>query len=307
MTRPRVLVVGSFSCDTMVRVEHLPREGETSRARTLARLPGGKGNNQAVAMARLGARVSMVGAVGDDDEGRMILAALQEEDVDVRHVRVTDGSTGIALVMVDDAADNTIIIHGGANDTVTCEQVDEALAEARATGVRYDAVVLQHELDLDVVAHTISRAVEVSDLLVLNAAPAARVAQETLALVDVLVVNEHEARVVAGEDDPKGSPWDPVTAVARLRERVGGLAVITLGSAGGVLAGEQESTWSVPPGVEAVDTTGAGDAFVGALVDGLIRGMAAGDAAQRAAAAAALAVQAHGAQSALPRADALDC
>ncbi len=273
---PRVLVVGSINVDVVVSVARLPSPGETLHGRSVAHLPGGKGANQAVALARLGLDVALVGAVGPQTS----LADLTAEGVDVSAVARVDAPTGLALITVEDAGENTIVVVAGAN----------ALVQA-PTSVDADAVVLQLEIPLPVVSASVRSAREVGALVVLNAAPAAAVPAEVLRDVDVLVVNATEALLMSGAADP-------VAAAVVLRPRVRQGVLVTLGAAGCVVVGDGGAV-SVPGVVaQAVDAVGAGDAFVGALTWGLLEGLTLPEAAAVGCRAGALAVSARGARSA---------
>ena len=259
-------VVGSLNVDVVVRAPALPRPGETLLGTSVTRLPGGKGANQAVALAGLGVDVALVGAVGDDADGALCLASLP--GVDVSGVRRVAVPTGLALIQVDDAGENTIVVVPGAN----------ALAEAPAV---VGDLLAQLEVPLDVVAESVRRA---TGLVVLNAAPAAALPVELLAQVDVLVVNESEAALL---------PADP-----EVRQGV----VVTLGARGAVVTSADGTRTTVPsPVVAAVDTVGAGDAFVGALVAALLEGRDLVEAARHGCAAGAIAVTRPGARSAPTR------
>ena len=259
-------VVGSLNVDVVVRVPALPRPGETLLGTSVARLPGGKGANQAAALAALGVPAAMVGAVGHDADGALCLASLP--GVDVSGVRRVAAPTGLALIQVDDAGENTIVVVPGAN----------ALTEAPAV---VGDLLVQLEVPLDVVAESVRRA---TGLVVLNAAPAAALPSDLLAQVDVLVVNEGEAALL---------PADPP-----VRRGV----VTTLGARGAVVTGADGSRAAVPaPAVAALDTVGAGDAFVGALVAALLDGHDLVEAARHGCAAGAIAVTRPGARSAPTR------
>ncbi len=270
-----VTVVGSINVDVVVRTAALPAPGETVLGSTVQRLPGGKGANQAVALARLGVPVSLVGAVGDDAEGRLSLGAL--DGVDVTRVDQVDAPTGLALITVDDTGENTIVVVPGANAHV----VPPASA---------DALVVQLELPLPTVAAAISAA---TGLVVLNAAPAMPLPAGLLRGVDVLVVNEHEALTVAGTTTVDA-------AIDLLLGQVRRAVVVTLGAAGCLAAdaaGRHEMPSPAVDAVDAVDAVGAGDAFVGALTWALLDGRSLPDAARIACVAGSIAVTRPGARS----------
>ncbi|MBB2986667.1 ribokinase [Terracoccus luteus] len=286
-----VVVVGSINVDVSVTVDALPRPGETLMAGSVRRSGGGKGANQAVAAARAGgARTLMVGCVGDDGDGADMRRSLTASGVDVRAVTTSrDEPTGTALITVDAAAENTIVVAAGANGVV---RVDDVAREALAGA---DVVLAQLEIPQAVVLEA-ARARREGALLLLNAAPWAPLLPELLAEVDVLVVNEHEARGLTGHDDVD-------EAVETLLADVPAV-LVTLGAAGSRLQRRGEDAVTVTtPRVTAVDTTGAGDTFCGVLGAALAAGEPERTALQRASAAASIAVERRGAQDAVPTAD----
>jgi ribokinase len=278
-----IALVGSINLDVVVGVERHPAPGETVIGGDRQELPGGKGANQAVAAARLGAVVGFVGRVGADDAGRRLRDGLAAEGVDVAHVRVDpDAPTGMALIAVDGAGENTIVVSPGANARVSGSDVEAArdlLAGAAVT-------LLQHEVPDDAVTAAIAAA---GGTVVLNPAPARPLAGP----VDVLVPNRGELEALAGR------AGDPV-ALAR---GLGGAraVVVTLGAAGAVVVGRDREERIEAPRVQAVDTTGAGDAFCGALAQALDDGASLVEAARWAVRLAAVSVTRPGAQGGLPR------
>jgi ribokinase len=279
-----IALVGSINLDIVVGVDRHPAPGETVLGDDRQELPGGKGANQAVAAARLGAEVAFVGRVGDDDAGRRLRDGLAAEGVDVTHVRVdADAPTGIALIAVDRAGENTIVVSSGANARVSAADVEAArdvLANAAVT-------LVQHEVPEDAVAAAIAAA---GGTVVLNPAPA----RPIVAPVDVLVPNRGELEALAGHTG------DPVE-LARTLEAARAV-VVTLGSEGAAVI-EGDRVERIPaPQVDAVDTTGAGDAFCGALAQALDAGADLVEAARWAVRAAAASVTKPGAQGGLPRA-----
>jgi ribokinase len=274
---PRITVVGSINLDLVAFCERLPRPGETVTDAELERVPGGKGANQAVAAARLGADVRFVGCVGDDEHGRLARAGLEDAGVDLGGLRVADDEpTGLALILVDRAGENQIVVAPGANRRLAPEDVDAAGA---------DAVLCQLEIPIETVGRTAERA---DGMFCLNAAPARVVPSETLALCDLIVANSFEL------DTLGSSP-------------LGGLFALTLGAEGALLlSGGEEVARATPPAVTAVDGTAAGDAFCACLVVSLLEGRAHEEALRRACAAGAIAASRPGAQPSLPTAGELD-
>ncbi len=259
-----VLVVGSVNVDVVVRVPRFPEVGETLFGRDVLRLAGGKGANQAVALARLGLSVSLAGAVGRDADGDLSLAALGSEGIDVTAVARADAATGMALITVDDAGENTIVVVPGANADVRAP----SRIEARA-------VVVQLEVPLPVVVSAVATARSAGALVVLNAAPAQPLPAELLRDVDVLVVNAGEAAALSGRAagivEPSG-PAEAGAAAQALRPLVRRGVVVTLGADGALVCGDDLVHVPGLPAV-AVDTVGAGDAFVGALTWALLDGL----------------------------------
>lgn len=245
-----VVVVGSANMDLVVTAPLLPRPGETVLGGDFVALPGGKGANQAIAVARAGGESHLVGAVGRDAFGERLRENLIAQRVGVSRLRSVDGPSGVALIAVDSHGENLIVVAPGANATLS--RLDsEDLALIRAA----DVVMCQLETPLSAVVE----AAAAGRLVVLNAAPAATLPPELLAAVDLLVVNEAEAAAVVGRDGtPDELAGDLIELVAR--------AVITLGAAGAFYADRAGERLTVPaPHVSAVDSTGAGDAFTGAL------------------------------------------
>jgi ribokinase len=264
---PRIAVVGSANVDLVAHCERLPRPGETVTGVDFARMPGGKGANQALAAARLGARTRFVGRVGVDD---LVLRALTREGVDTSGVVRDEGETGVALILVDASGENMIVVAPGANARLASENVD--VGEA-------DAVLCQLEVPDDAVRAAAAQA----KFFCLNAAPA-RAGLELEP--DLLVVNRYEYEVVGDR---------------------GKLVALTLGAEGAVLleAGRVVAR-AAPPEVQAIDGTGAGDAFCAALVISLLEGRERDPSLHRACAAGALAASRAGAQASLPTAGELD-
>lgn len=286
-----IVVVGSINADLVLRVPRRPGPGETLLGHEAVALPGGKGANQAVAAARLGAAVAMVGAVGRDPNAEVALSGLREAGVDLAQVRTVDGATGLAVVTLSDDSENSIIVIPGANATVTPAVVEAAEHLIGAARI----CVLQAEIPLP----SVTRAAEIARAhgtrVLLNVAPATTLPTGTLRLADPLVVNEHEAAILLGHR--LGTPED---AARELAGRGVPSVVVTLGAAG--LTGYEAGTsWSAPArSVTARDTTGAGDAFVGALAAELAADSSLQDAAATATRVAAASVLHLGTQPSYP-------
>lgn len=288
----RVCVVGSLNVDLVVKVPRLPAVGETVTGGVFATFPGGKGANQAVAAARLGARAFMVGRVGEDDFGRRARAALEREGVDVAFVRSDpEAATGVALIGVDPQGRNLILVAPGANARVSPDDVERAGEVIRSASL----LLLQLEIPMETVRRAAEIAHEAGVRVVLDPAPAAPLPEALYPLVDVINPNEIEARALTGL--PVGSVEEAVRAAEVLQGRGARAAVVKLGEHGAVYA-SAEARGHVPAfDVPAQDTTAAGDAFAAALGVGLAEGKPLVDAVRFANAAAALKVTRMGAQS----------
>lgn len=291
----RVLIVGSTNTDLVCHAPRLPRTGETLRGTGFATYPGGKGANQAVAAARAGATVRFVGAVGSDPYGEDRIGELAAEGIDIGSVRVVAGVvSGIALIVVDETGDNSIIIVAGANATVSADDARAAIAERR-----HDLLSLTLEIPFNTVASAVAANLGRTPT-VLNAAPFDSRVAELLPSIDVLVVNEGEAGAISGGSVTPQNAGVVASELVRSGPRA---VVITLGADGAVVATESDVRSVAAPRVAVLDTTGAGDAFCGALCARLSEGAALIDAVRFGVAAGSLAVGVVGAQPAQPRAD----
>lgn len=293
----RVLCVGSVSVDDVLRCVAIPRPGETVLARDSHLGFGGKGANQAAAAARFGAPTVMVGAVGDDPDGAAAREDLVGAGVDTAHVRVVEGvRTGRAVVLLDDGGENAIVVVGGANAALTAGDVDSALDAVRLSAD--DVVLVGAEIRPECVEAAARSATAAGAWLVHNLAPARELVPAVSGARAVLVVNELEAVQVAGVDT-LDEAWDVLVNQV-------GHVVVTKGSAGAELRSAAADRVEVPPTtVEAVDTTGAGDAFCGAFAAVLATGDTLEDALRLAVAAGGVAVTGLGARGALARRDEL--
>lgn len=291
---PQIAVVGSLNLDSTIKVPRLPRPGETVLGEGHFTDTGGKGANQAVAAARLGRSVAMVGMVGDDEAGRRLLASLIADGVDVDSVAVTDEvGSGIAVITVDQDGENQIVVDPAANGRFIPPRLDRV----RRTVAAADVVLLQLEIPIETVAAAV---VAATGTVVLNPAPAAELDPALLADVDVLVPNATELATLSGTKIPD-SPKSAIRAAERLKGP--GAVVVTLGSAGAVVVAEGEYLHVPAPAVDAVDPTAAGDAFCGGLADALVRGESLSDAVQWAVQCGSVATTRWGAQASLPRRD----
>ncbi len=295
-----VLVIGSLNADLVMRAPRLPHPGETVGGARFSVVPGGKGANQAVAAARAGAPVTMIGRVGDDDFGRLARAELIAAGVNVDYVQYSGKPTGTAQIVIDSAGRNTIVVAPGANSTLTRADVEGAANAWKTAGL----VVLQLEIPLSTVVAAARQASARGVPLLLNAAPAMPLPNELVTLVDWLLVNETEAEALA--DRRLRSVADAVEVAAMLRRRSDQRVVITLGAAGAILVGEGERRHAPALEVDVVDTTAAGDAFAGALAAAVLRQRPAEEALRRAVAAGSLACTRVGAIPSLPTAAEID-
>jgi len=291
-----IVVVGSLNMDLVVRAPRHPQPGETILGGDFRTFPGGKGANQAVAAARLGAAVQMIGRVGADAFGDALLQTLAQDGVDTRHVqRDQEAPTGVALITLNAAGQNAIVVAPEANARVTPQDVVAAAAAFAGAAV----LLLQLECPLPAVAQAIELAKQHGAQVVLNPAPAQPLDAALLAQVDYLLPNQNELALLTGLDDLR-------PAVRRLQAVGVRRIVMTLGEEG-VLVVEGDSEVHIPAhGVTVVDTTAAGDAFAGAFAVALLEGHATYQAAAWGNAAGALAVTRAGAQPSLPRRDELE-
>ena len=291
----RVTVVGSLNMDLVVKARRLPRAGETVSGGTFAIFPGGKGANQAVAAARLGGRVAMVGRVGADPFGRQMVDALTRDRIDVSHVRTDPASaTGVAFIGVDVEGQNIIMVAPGANARLTVADVDEAqdvIAGARV-------LLLQLEVPIEAVVRAAALARTGGAIVCLDPAPATPLPAALYASVDVMTPNEVEAHLLTGVE--VHSPADAERAAAVLRDRGPGVAVVKMGDRGAFYLGPDGGGHVPALPVNAVDTTAAGDAFAAALGVALGEGEAVADAVAFATRVAGIKVTRMGAQLGMP-------
>jgi len=264
MAIPEITVVGSANLDLVVDVAHVPLVGETVLGGDLRRIAGGKGANQAVAAARLGRNVAMVGRVGDDEGGEILRRALDTDGIDTSSLTTTlDTPNGVALISVDADGDNAIVVSPGANARLDASDI------ADAGDLVTKAAVLLLQLETPVAAVT-AAAVAAEGLVILNPAPAPDepLPDELLHAVDILVPNQTELATMTGHD----GAVDGVTAIELARRLPADAVVVTLGAEGALVVTDELSEHVPAPSVNAVDTTAAGDSFCGAMADALVRG-----------------------------------
>ena len=291
----KVCVVGSLNMDLVVKGPRLPRVGETVSGGTFATFPGGKGANQAVAAARLGAQVAMVGKVGQDAFGRQLVDGLRREGIDAAHVRVVPGeATGVAFIGVDGEGRNMIMVASGANLRVGSGDVEDA----RDTIAGARVLLLQLEVAIEVVRHAAAIAKAAGALVCLDPAPAVPLPDALYADVDVIDPNEVEAQILTGIEIRTIA--DAERAAAALRDRGPRVAVVKMGDRGAFYAGPEGRGHVPAAAVRAVDTTAAGDAFAAALGVRFGEGGDVADAVSFATRVAGIKVTRMGAQNAMP-------
>ncbi|HSH90963.1 MAG TPA: ribokinase [Ramlibacter sp.] len=285
---PGIIVFGSLNMDLMVRVQRAPRGGETLRGLGFLANPGGKGANQAVACARQGASVAMVGCVGKDAFGETLRDALASDGIDVTQVCAVGENTGVAIVMVDDEGENRITLVPGANE----------LLKADGEALDGQFLLLQCEVPMPevVLAAKIMRAKGAT--VVLNPAPVCQLPDDLWSLVDIMVMNEIEAAELANL--PVTDPASAAVAAASIRCRGPSTAIVTLGSQGVVVSDEAGSRHFAAIAVKTVDTTAAGDTFIGAMCAARVAGHSTDAAVMQGIQAATLCVTRPGAQASIP-------
>jgi ribokinase len=290
-----IVVVGSLNMDLVMRTPRVPVGGETLSGHGFSTLPGGKGANQAVACARLGAQVSMVGQVGDDGFGKTLRDGLVADGIDVSGVKQTSAvGTGVAMILVEDIGQNRILLAAGANGALTAADIDAQSAVIEGGAM----LVIQLEVPLHVVRHAIRTAHAAGVPVLLNPGPAAPLPDEIWSQVDILVPNETEASLLSGI-----AVSDAASAYAAARVfRQRGIAwvLVTLGEQGVAVVDDGGERHFPARVVNAVDTTAAGDTFIGGLCAGLVEGMSLDAAVSLAQRASALCVTRHGAQPSIP-------
>lgn len=300
--KPRLVVVGSLNMDLVVPSPRIPRPGETILgAGDLKMIPGGKGANQAYGAARLGADVSMVGRVGDDSFGERLIQNLNQANVDTQHIiHDSDAATGIALIVVDESGQNSIVVSSGANGQLSPEDVNRGENAIRAANI----LLLQLEVPLDAVLQGAKLAKHHGVATILNPAPAQPLPGELLAMIDYLIPNESETAILSGHE----TNTDEEIKQAAAALRVSGIktTIMTMGSRGALLITETEFCHFPAFPIDPVDTTAAGDAFVASFAVAMAEGKSIHEAIRFGNAAGALACTQFGAQPSLPDRRALE-
>ncbi|WP_436301758.1 ribokinase [Variovorax paradoxus] len=296
---PRIVVLGSLNMDIVLRVPHAPAAGETLLGHSIAHIPGGKGANQAVSCAREGGRVGMIGCVGNDAHGQALRDALGRDGIDTAALRTSPGEpTGTALILVEDGGQNRIVMIPGANAQA---EIDAPALRQQLQGAAF--LVTQFEIPMDQVARAISVAHEAGCKVLLNPSPVQPIAEPLWPRIDTLVVNEIEAEALCGQ--AADSPREAALAGQALRAKGIARVVVTLGARGAVAIDADGARHHPAPQVQAVDTTAAGDTFLGALAVALGEGQSFDEAVRLGIRAAALCIQQPGAQPSIPQRDAV--
>lgn len=289
-----ICVIGSLNMDLVVNVDTMPKPGQTIIGSNFKEVPGGKGANQAVAMARLNGNVSMIGKVGEDGFGQTLINSLKNDKVDTTYIQTSKGATGVALITVDKNAQNSIVVSSGANFEVKEDDIDNNIEAIKNS----DIVVLQLETPLNTIKYALNKAKELNKYTILNPAPAVKLDDEIIKNVDLLTPNETELEIISGvsieteEDIQKAAQIMIEKGVKEL--------IVTLGSKGSLYINKEKSMFKKAYKVEAVDTTAAGDSYTGALAVALSQDKNIEDAMDFASKVGALSVLKEGAQSSLP-------
>ena len=289
-----ICVIGSLNMDLVVNVDTMPKPGQTIIGSNFKEVPGGKGANQAVAMARLNGNVSMIGKVGEDGFGQTLINSLKNDKVDTTYIQTSKGATGVALIPVDKNAQNSIVVSPGANFEVKEDDIDNNIEAIKNS----DIVVLQLETPLNTIKYALNKAKELNKYTILNPAPAVKLDDEIIKNVDLLTPNETELEIISGvsieteEDIQKAAQIMIEKGVKEL--------IVTLGSKGSLYINKEKSMFKKAYKVEAVDTTAAGDSYTGALAVALSQDKNIEDAMDFASKVGALSVLKEGAQSSLP-------
>jgi ribokinase len=286
-----VLVIGSLNTDLVVRAPHFPQPGETISGGDLQIIPGGKGANQAVAAARQGTSVAMLGRVGKDSFGPFLLDSLKSNSVDTTHVLADASATGTAIIVVDANGQNSIVLSAGANGKVSTKDIDALDIEAKI-------LLLQLEIPLETVIHAAQWGKQKGMIVILNPAPARELPDQLIANVDYILPNETELNLLTGVSVTDAASAEQAARI--LITRGARNVLVTLGAKGALLISSKQVIQVDAYKVDVVDTTAAGDAFIGGFASALLRGVEIGEAVKYANACGALAATKFGAQPSLP-------
>ena len=290
----KILVIGSLNMDLVTMSERHPKLGETIIGKSFFQIPGGKGGNQAVAIAKLGGDVTMFGCVGKDSHGDRLTEELKKNNVNIEYIKKSEQNTGIATIVVDDNANNTIIVVPGANFEITVDDIDKNIELIKNT----DMVLLQLEIPVDVVEYILKKSKEYNKITVLNPAPAEKLSVDIIKNVDYLVPNETELELLSGM--PANSQEEILVATKKLMDMGIKNLIVTMGKNGSIFVGEDKVVKVGIHRVKAVDPTAAGDSFIGGVLRMLAEGKEIEEAMEFGARVGAITVTKEGAQSSLP-------
>ena len=290
----KICVIGSLNMDLVVKVHTMPKGGQTLIGQNFKEVPGGKGANQAVAMARLNGNVSMIGKVGNDGFGQTLINALKNDNVNTDYIKVEEGPSGVALITVDKNAENCIVVAPGANFKLTKDDIDKNIEAI----INSDIVVVQLETPIDTVKYALKKAKELGKYTILNPAPAVKLEDELIQNIDLLTPNETELEIISGVEVK--CEEDIQKAAQKMIEKGVKELIVTLGSKGSLYINKEKTIFKDVYKVQAVDTTAAGDSYTGALAVAFANGKDVEQAMDFASKVGALSVMKEGAQSSLP-------
>jgi ribokinase len=289
----KILVIGSLNMDLVTHVPHLPRAGETLSSIKFQKNPGGKGANQAVAAAKLGAEVAMIGKVGSDDHGLALLNSLKQAGVNTKGIR-QEGTTGMAFINVSAEGENNIVLVSGANSSMQRSDIDESIILLKNS----DIIIMQLEIPIDVVEYAIHLATEEKKEVILNPAPGQKLPVHLLQRVDTLIPNETELQLLTGM--PTSTEEEIIDAALYVKSLGVKRIIVTMGEKGSYLINDEQQVHKPAYKIKPVDTTAAGDSYIAAFAVGLTKGMSDLEAANFASKVAAITVTREGAQPSLP-------
>ena len=290
----KICVIGSLNMDLVVNVDEMPKKGQTLIGSQFKEVPGGKGANQAVAMARLNGNVSMIGKVGNDGFGQTLVNALKKDNVNTDYIKVEEGPSGVALITVDKNAENSIVVAPGANFRVLKEDIDKSIDAIKES----DIVVVQLETLLDTIKYVLQESKKLGKYTILNPAPAVKLDDDIIKNVDLLTPNETELEILSGL---KIENEDDIIKAAEIMIQKGvKQLIVTLGSKGSLYIDKDNIKFKKSYKVDALDTTAAGDSYTGALAVAFSQDKDIEEAMDFASRVGALCVMKEGAQTSLP-------
>ena len=290
----KILVIGSLNMDLVTMSSRHPKLGETIMGKEFFEIPGGKGGNQAVAIAKLGGDVTMFGCVGEDSYGKKIIMGLEENNIDTKYIKKGEKSTGIATIVVDDNADNTIIVVPGANFELTIEDIDKNIELIKNN----DIVLLQLEIPLDIVEYILKKSKEYNKITILNPAPAKNLSIDIIKNVDYLIPNETELELIS--QMPVSTEDGILEAGKKMMDLGVKNLIVTMGKNGSLFIEKDSSLKVGIHKVNAIDPTAAGDSFIGGVTRMLAEEKGIREAMEFGAKVGAITVTKEGAQSSLP-------